>query len=120
MIEFKTDKESVAQRENKFAIGDANGKAGIMTTTGEANPYHSNVTSTFDQNGAAKFDFEIETNSAEGTIIIIFSNAVKSFTVENKIPAGSESISITFKAIDKDTKLSHVIVGENFTTTEEA
>ena len=97
MIEFKADTEGEAQYDNKFVIGDANGKAGIMTTTGEANPYHSNVTSTFDQNGAAKFDFEIEANSAKGTIIIIFSNAAgQELKIENTIPKGSESITMTF------------------------
>lgn len=120
MIEFKADTEGEAQYDNKFVIGDANGKAGIMTTTGEANPYHSNVTSTFDQNGAAKFDFEIEANSAKGTIIIIFSNAAgQELKVENTIPKGSESITMTFKTVEGE-KPCHVRVGENFTTTEEA
>ena len=119
VIEFKADTETEAQHDNKFVIGDINGRTGIGAAKEDSEGTHPKVTSTYDKNGTAKFDVEIEANSAEGTIIITFSNATgQKLMVKNTIPKGSESITITFKAIDKDTKLSHVIVGENFTSSE--
>ena len=119
VIEFKADTETEAQHDNKFVIGDMNGWAGVGAAKEESEGTHPKVTSTYDKNGTAKFDVEIETES-DGTIKITFSNAANDyFTVENKIPVGSESITITFKTYEGE-KLSHVIVGENFTWTQKA
>ena len=99
--------------------GSLEGRAGVGAAKEESEGTHPKVTSTYDKNGTAKFDVEIETES-DGTIKITFSNAANDyFTVENKIPVGSESITITFKTYEGE-KLSHVIVGENFTWTQKA
>ena len=122
MIEFKADTESEAQHDNKFVIGDINGWAGVGAAKEESEGTHPKVTSTYDKNGTAKFDVEIETES-DGTIIIIFSNAAgQKLEVVNTIPEESKNIIMTFKAIDIDKapKLSHVRVGEDFTWTVKA
>ena len=113
-LQFKTDKEEEATKDKIFVVGGTTKEAGAMFESGKP------LKLSYDNNGVATINIEIEANSAEGTVTFIFSSATNpenKISAERTIPTGSTSMTISL-GIAKDEKgpvpLSKIRLNGNF------